>query len=389
MIRPRRATFPGGPDSCAIGAAQPQEGLEQTPRPLVPSAPRLRAIGATRAMPAGPPPLVVASLLAAAATTWFAPEASAGHPSYPPEPTVIEYVVDPDWPERPDHLGPRGAVPGVEVDREDRIWCLERTEVPVQVYSAEGKLLRSWGKGQFRSPHTIRFDGQGNVWITDHVEHTVKKFTPEGELLLTLGTPGEAGDDERRFNGPTDVAVTPAGDVFITDGYGNRRVVHFDREGKFVKAWGRYGGGPGEFALPHMIVVDRRGTLFVADRNSGRVQLFDQTGKFLDQWANLVMPWGLWISPNDELWVCGSSPQWWRKDGRYPPPKDQIFMRFSTDGRAQQLWTVPLGRDGEEKPGECNWLHCVALDSKGNIYAGDIMGKRVQKFVRTMTEAGR
>lgn len=303
----------------------------------------------------------------------------AAYPNYPPEPTVIEYNVDPAWPKRPADLGPRAAVPSIAVDRQDRVWCLERGKVPVQVYTVQGDLVTSWGEGQFRGPHSLRFDGRGNVWITDHVAHVVKKFTPEGKLLLTLGTPGKPGEDETHFNGPTDMAVTPAGGIFITDGYGNRRVVQFDAQGKFVKAWGQYGGGPGQFCLPHQIVLDSRGTLYTADRNSGRIQLFDLQGKFLDQWTGLIMPWGLWMSPQDELWVCGSSPQWWRKDGRYPPPKDQIFMRFSTDGKARQLWTVPLG---QEKPGECNWLHAVAADSQGNLYAGDINGKRAQKFVR-------
>lgn len=170
--------------------------------------------------------------------------------------------------------------------------------------------------------------------------------------------------------------------MFVSDGYGNRRVVHFDAQGKFVKAWGKYGGGPGQFCLPHQIVMDSRGILYVADRNSGRIQLFDQQGKFLDQWSNLIMPWGLWITAGDEIWVCGSSPQAWYRDGSYPPPKDAIFMRFSTDGKARQLWSVPVSPDGQEKPGECNWLHAVAVDSQGNLYAGDINGKRIQKFVR-------
>src|SRR5690606_39176594 len=123
--------------------------------------------------------------------------------------------------------------------------------------------------------------------------------------------------------------------------------------------------------------------LYVADRNSGRIQLFDQQGRFLSQWSNLIMPWGLWISPQDELWACGSSPQWWRRDGRYPPPKDQLLMRFSLDGRVQQLWSIPIGAEGQAEPGECNWVHAMALDSKGNVYVGDILGKRLQKFVRT------
>jgi len=308
----------------------------------------------------------------------------AAAPSYPPQPTVIEYRVDPHWPKRPAEFGPRVAVPSIAVDRQDRIWCLERGKVPVQVYSSRGELVFSWGQGQFKGPHSLRFDRQGNVWITDFLAHVVKKLTPEGRLLLTLGTPNKPGADAAHFAGPTDTAITPSGDVFVTDGYGNRRVVHFDARGKFVKAWGTYGGGPGQFCLPHQVVVDSRGVLYVADRNSGRVQLFDQQGKFLDQWTNLIMPWGLWITPGDEIWVCGSSPQSWYKDGSYPPPKDQIIMRFSTDGRARQLWTVPVGQDDKEKPGECTWLHAMAVDSQGNIYTGEINGRRAQKFVRAV-----
>lgn len=317
-----------------------------------------------------------------AALSLFSYATMAQYPSVPPEPTVVEYVVDPDWPQRPERLGPPGAVSGVELDANDNVWCVERTDVPVQAYSPDGTLVHGWGQDHLKTVHTIRIDSRGNAWISDIGLHVVRKFTPEGELLMTLGTPGEAGEDERRFNRPADMAVTPAGDVFVADGYGNRRVVHFDAEGRFVRAWGEFGSDPGQFVLPHMIVADRLGTLFVADRNSGRIQLFDRTGKFLEQWSNLVVPWGLWISPEDDLWVCGSSPQRWPQDG---VPKDQVFMRFSTDGRVRQVWTVPLGRDGEKKPGECNWLHCVALDSKGNIYAGDIMGKRLQKFARMET----
>jgi len=92
------------------------------------------------------------------------------------------------------------------------------------------------------------------------------------------------------------------------------------------------------------------------------------------------------MSAQDDLWVCGSSPQSWPKDGK---PKDQIIMRFATNGKVRQLWTIPLGQDAQEKPGECNWLHCVALDSKGNIYAGDIMGKRAQKFARSTPDSSR
>jgi hypothetical protein len=309
--------------------------------------------------------------------------ALAGQPNYPPQPTVVEYTVDPNWPKHSAELGPPASVPGISVDREDRVWCLTRGQFPIQIYSPEGELLKTWGQGQMKSAHAARFDSQGNVWIADFVGHAVRKFTADGQLLMTLGTPGKSGCDETHFAGPTDMAITPAGDIFVSDGYGNRRIVHFNAQGKFVKAWGEYGGGPGQFCLPHQIVVDSKGTLYVADRNSGRILLFNQQGKFLDQWVNIIMPWGFCMTAKDELWVCGTSPQNWYANGKYPPPKDQIFMRFSTDGKVRQVWTVPLClNDGQEKPGECNWLHAVALDSKGNLYAGDINGKRIQKFVR-------
>lgn len=333
--------------------------------------------------------MIIKKLKSVAGLLALATLLGAGSPSYPPQPTVVEYSVDTAWPKRPAEFGPRASVPSIAVDRQDRIWCLERGKVPVQVYSRRGELVTSWGQGQFKGPHSLRFDRQGNVWVTDFLAHAVRKLTPEGRLLLTLGTPGQPGADATHFAGPTDMAIAPSGDVFVTDGYGNRRVVHFDAQGKFVKAWGAYGGGPGQFCLPHQVVVDSRGVLYVADRNSGRIQLFDQQGKFLDQWTNLIMPWGLWITARDEIWVCGSSPQSWYKDGSYPPPKDQIFLRFSTDGRARQLWTVPVGRDGQEHPGECNWLHAVAVDSQGNIYAGDINGRRAQKFVPVASAAKR
>jgi hypothetical protein len=182
---------------------------------------------------------------------------------------------------------------------------------------------------------------------------------------------------------PTDVVVTPAGDIFITDGYGNNRVAHFDKDGKFVAAWGKKGTEPCDFVLPHSIVVDSKGTLYVADRSNARMQVFDQAGKCLAVWEGLLVPWGLWITPKDEIWVCGSSPMSKSPSGMpYLPPKDQVLMKFDTSGKLLAFWTFPKGEDGKEKLGETNWLHGVAMDSKGNLYVSDIKGHKVQKFIR-------
>jgi len=315
--------------------------------------------------------------------------AFAQNPSFARQPVVVEYDVDPSWPQCPEDVSHKGWVSGLAIDAKDQVWFFRKGPDPVQVYTAEGKFVRTWGKDMFLNPHHLRIDHDGNIWVADFGLHVVQKFTPEGKLLQTLGVRGEKGMDETHFNMPTDMAITKSGDIFVTDGYGNRRIVHFDKDGNFIKTWGEYGSKPGQFVMPHAIVVDSAGKLYVADRNSGRIQVFNQQGKFLDQWSGLLMPWGLSITDNDDLWVCGSSPHWWVRDGKAPEYKDQLFMRFAADGRVQQVWGIPLGDIGDDKnnpdvsrlkPGEAVGVHCIAQDSKGNVYVGDIYGERAQKF---------
>jgi hypothetical protein len=314
-------------------------------------------------------------------------KAAATESKYPQVNLAPWYEVDPTWPKRPAGVH-FGHVPGIAVDKQDNVWIFTRTNNPVQVYTADGKFIRAWGDGVVSNAHHLKIDRAGNIWLSDVGFHVVRKFTPEGKLLQTFGVSGEPGEDQKRLNMPTDMVIAPNGDVFISDGYGNNRVVHFDKNGKFIRAWGTLGTGPQHFSIPHAIDMDSKGRLYVADRNNVRVQVFSQAGKLLDSWANIVVPWGFWVSAKDEVWVCGSTPMPWRNDPKYPgaplscPPKDQLFMKFDPSGKATQLWTIPKGEDDKEKPGDLNWLHCLALDSKGNIYAGDIIGKRAQKFVR-------
>lgn len=303
-------------------------------------------------------------------------------PGFAKNPVIVEYDVDPSWPQYPEDVSSAGWVSGMAIDAKQQIWLFKKGPNPVQVYTADGQFVRTWGKGQFVDPHQLRIDHEGNIWLADFGQHVVQKYTPDGELLLMLGTRGESGQDNSHFNRPTDVAVTPSGDIFITDGYGNRRIVHFDKDGNFIKTWGEYGSEPGQFVLPHAIVVDSKGVLYVADRNSGRIQLFNQDGELLDQWSNLIMPWGLFVTPTDQIWVCGSSPHWWYRNSKYHEYKDQVLMRFSSDGRTRQVWSLPLGESKEKlKPGETIGAHCIVADSKGNLYVGDIYGERAQKFV--------
>jgi len=307
-------------------------------------------------------------------------------PAYPRVDLAPWYEVDPDWPQKPKEYTWE-AMPGVAVDKQDRIWIFTRSQPPIQVYQPDGILVRSWGEKTIETAHHLKIDRQGNIWVADIGLHIIRKFTPQGKILLTVGTPGVAGKDNTHLDKPTDMAIAPNGDIFVSDGYGNNRVVHFNAEGQFVKEWGKLGVGPNDFSLPHAIAIDAKGRIYVADRNNVRIQIYNQQGKLIDSWANVIVPWGFWMTAQDELWVCGCSPMPWREHPDYPgaplscPPKDQLVMKFATDGLIKQVWTIPKGKDGAEQPGDVNWLHAVAEDSKGNLYLGDIIGKRAQKFV--------
>ncbi len=153
----------------------------------------------------------------------------AQNPGFAKEPVIIEYDLDPAWPQYPENFSRKGGVSGLAVDNKNQVWFFRRGSNPIQVYAADGTFVRTWGEDQFITPHHLRIDHEGHIWVTDLGLHVVQKFTPEGDLLLTLGVRGEKGEDEMHFNMPTDVAITKSGDIFVTDGYGNRRIVHFDK----------------------------------------------------------------------------------------------------------------------------------------------------------------
>jgi DNA-binding beta-propeller fold protein YncE len=264
------------------------------------------------------------------------------------------------WPKLPDDIK-LGPVSAVAVDATDRVYVFHRGAHPILVFDRDGNFLRTWGDEQIKIAHGLRIDHENNVWVTDIGNHQVLKFDSEGKLLLTLGRKGEPGEGPDHFNKPTDVAVTPSGAFYVSDGYGNSRVVKFSKEGKFLKEWGKKGTGPGEFDLPHAICLDGKGRVYVGDRENNRVQVFDGDGAFLTQWKESGAPYGLCLV-----------------DGRM----------FVADGRANWIKVLDLdgrtlGRFGEKGtgPGQFNLPHMLGIDSRGAVYVAEVDGRRVQKFV--------
>jgi hypothetical protein len=298
----------------------------------------------------------------------------------PEAPAVGQLVVDPDWPKKPHEAWK--AVPGIAVDAQDRVYVFTRTKPALQVYQSDGTSLGSWPVESEGGAHYVRIASDGNLWLTDVHQHVVEKYSPEGKRLMRLGQWGQAGNDREHFDRPTDVAVLPSGEFFVTDGYGNRRVVHFDALGRFVKQWGEEGTEPGQFALPHSIVADAQKRLYVADRNNGRIQVFDTEGKLLTVWDHGIMPWGLYITGGDTIWVCGSS-RVRTADGtgwQVLPPSGQLVLKLNPEGKVLLRADLVQISTPPGNPGEVNWLHAIAIDSHGAFYLGDIDGKRVQKY---------
>jgi hypothetical protein len=188
-----------------------------------------------------------------------------------------------------------GMVSWVAAAPDGTVYLLQRGDKadPVIAVGADGRVLRSWGKGLYVMPHAVRVDRQGNVWTTDAASSHVRKFTPAGAPLLDIVVGGQPTPCPNNFCSTTDVAFAANGHVFIADGYANARILEYTAEGTKVREWGTPGSGPGQFNLPHSIQIDAAGVVYVADRENGRVQRFDQRGAFLGEWAGYGKTFGL------------------------------------------------------------------------------------------------
>jgi peptidylamidoglycolate lyase len=295
----------------------------------------------------------------------------------PPNPLLASesYQVVHGWPKLPEGFA-FGQVSGVGVDSHNHIFVFHRGDHPIMCFDgATGEIVRSWGDGMFETPHGLAVDSRDNVWVTDVGLHQVFEFSHEGRLLMTLGEEGVPGLDGHHFNKPTDVAITPSGDFYVSDGYGNSRVAKFSAEGKFLFDWGTKGDRPGEFNLPHGIALDRQGRVYVADRTNSRVQVFDGNGKFLAEWkgAEIGRPWDVAVGADGFVYIMDGGDM-----NPKPPDRGRVVILDMKGKKVGQF-----GSFGSYD-GQFYWGHAVAVASNGDVYVTDVnVGMRVQKFVKS------
>jgi NHL repeat len=324
---------------------------------------------------------------------------------------IPRFFVDPSWPKPLPNRWVTGEVAGTCIDSKDHIFTVNRRNLldlqktlglipapPVIEFDGEGNVVNAWGDPAImpNGIHGCFVDHEDSVWIGGNGDGIVQKYSHDGKaLLLQIGTRGvcdsptgacgvpSSNSSRDRLNQPADVAVDPAGgDIYIADGYGNHRVVVFDRTGKYLRQWGSPGTDPGQFAPgggghPHCVVLGRDGLLYVCDRANDRIQVFDKMGK-----------------------VQGIIPV---KPGTGTPGRGAVGsandLDFSIDDKIMYvndvgnstLWFLDrvagnkiiggFGRPGH-MAGEFTLFHSVVRDSRGNLYTGETVGgRRSQKFI--------
>ena len=264
-----------------------------------------------------------------------------------------------------------GPCSGVAVNSKGNVFVFNRSAHALMEFTGAGKYLRTLGAGVFTQPHGLRVDADDNLWATDVGSHIVVKMDPKGRILMVLGIKGNTNEWHpakhlRCFNEPNDLAFGQKGEIFVTQGHGKgeSRVLKFDAHGNFLKTWGGEGKGPGQFNVPHSIVVDGKGLLHIADRSNQRIQVFDGEGNFVREHAHPGTPCGLCLMRD-------------RRHIMMAHGHAGKIIKLDLDGRV-------LGATGGQGKGLNRYgeAHFLALDRKEDIYVADTLNWRVQKLVR-------
>lgn len=276
-------------------------------------------------------------------------------------------------------------VAGVATDSADRVYVFCRGEHPVIVFDRDGGFLDAWGEGVFTNPHGICIGPDDTVYCADNMDHTVRVFRTDGTLLRTLGSAGVASDTgfvawsrpvERAagpFNMVTNAAPAPDGRLYVADGYGNAAVHVFDAAGAHLFSWGEPGSGAGQFRLPHGIAIDRRGQVYVADRENSRIQIFGPDGSFRAQWTDVARPDDVFIDAEENLYVAELG----YRAGKMPKsmmaaiPEHEPHARVSVFTLEGELRTR-FGGDEPCAPGSFFAPHGIWADSRGDLYVGEV-----------------
>ncbi|MEQ1878089.1 MAG: peptidyl-alpha-hydroxyglycine alpha-amidating lyase family protein [Bdellovibrionia bacterium] len=247
-------------------------------------------------------------------------------------------------------------LPGAKIDHQ--LYVLDRN----------GKIIEDWSKWSelFGALHRITinpYDAEKHIWAIDRTSQQLLEFTHDGKTLLrSIGEKGVAGNDDKHFGRPTDIAWFPDGTFFVSDGYDNSRIVKFDKSGTFVNAWGTKGNAPGQFNRPHSIAVDANRRVYVADRLNARIQIFDENGTFIEQWRGFVSPVRVVVTQDQSVWVLdlGAS----------------RLAKYDTNGKLLTYW----GTSGRF-PGGFADPHDFAVDPEGNLYISNGHGHHFDKYV--------
>lgn len=288
------------------------------------------------------------------------------HPAPP-----LDYVAVADPVTLPDGLT-MGPPASLAFDASGHLIVLTRGPQAFFEFDENGRFIRTFGDGLFTRAHGMRIDPAGNIWAADVGGHVVYKLSPQGQLLLTLGTRGQPGGwneaaGSRRLNQPTDIAIAPSGDVYITQGHtpgaeGDPRVLRFDKRGEFRQSWGGKGNAPGAFAVAHGVAVDSRGLVWVADRENQRLQIFDAEGGFIRDMKYGGVPTSLDIGPQYIFMVTGYGAQ---------------ILQMDLSGRV----LAATGRSGN-RLGEFAEAHFIAVSQRGELFVADSANGVLHKFVK-------